>query len=270
MKKSQTLVLALLILVFGIQFSKAQCPVPNGGFQNWSTEDAPDDWYGSFLLKIPGRTGGFAVQLDTFSMFPVPGILGTVFPCTTRSNYLNGYLKADFSQSPNDSIVFIIYQKLAGQDVPGAIGTCRTSTSRTNWTPFHIPISSVAAGAVDSVSISIIRFGNGKATIAFDDISLSNTALGQPVGNCQVITGNLPKIAGRETTRIYPNPVFSELSIQSDSPVSEISVFDGLGKLVIREEFPRGPISVAGLQKGFYVSRIKTSGQTVYRRFLKE
>lgn len=270
MKKSLFLFISLIIIAVKSNFLFAQCSIPNGGFQNWATAEEPDNWYGSFLLKIPGRTGGFAVQLDTFSMFPVPGILGTVFPCAIRSNYLNGYLKADFSQSPNDSVVFIVYQKLVGQQLAGSIGTCVTNTSRANWTPFHIPIQTFTAGAVDSVSISIIRYGSGKATLAFDDFSLSNTALGQPIGNCQIFTGNLPSMVRNETVKIYPNPVQSEVSIQSANPVQEIAVFDGLGKLVFSLEGPEGDIPVSMLPKGIYVAKIRTGGQTVFRRFFKE
>lgn len=270
MKKSFTPYFFLLFILLGTKISQAQCPIPNGGFQNWATEDAPDDWYGSFLLKIPGRTGGFGVQLDTFSMFPVPAVLGTEFSCNIRSNYLNGYLKADFNGAPNDSVLFMVYQKLAGQEAAGAMGTCVTKTSRANWTPFHIPILSVSPGAVDTLIISIIKFGSGKATIAFDDFSVSNTALGQPMGNCQLFTGNLPSIVPNETVRIYPNPVQSHFSIQSANPVQVVAIFDGLGKLVLNFENPKGAISVNSLPKGVYVSKISTGGKIVFRRLLKE
>ncbi|MDR2853826.1 MAG: T9SS type A sorting domain-containing protein, partial [Prevotellaceae bacterium] len=52
---------------------------------------------------------------------------------------------------------------------------------------------------------------------------------------------------------IYPNPAKNELSIQSDSPINKVEIYNLAGKCVLRESNFAGSVNVSGLAAGVYL-----------------
>lgn len=73
--------------------------------------------------------------------------------------------------------------------------------------------------------------------------------------------------------RIFPNPVYSELSIDVQSEIEQLSVFDLKGTLVLEiGETDRVPVKldVSFLERGIYVIQLVLPNQVVTRKFRKE
>jgi len=67
---------------------------------------------------------------------------------------------------------------------------------------------------------------------------------------------------------IYPNPVDDKLSIQGLSGVSDISIYDVLGKLVLAKT-TSSEIEVTNLKKGIYTIKIVTEQKETIQKFIK-
>lgn len=71
---------------------------------------------------------------------------------------------------------------------------------------------------------------------------------------------------------IYPNPVKSVITIQSQTNVSGriATVFDINGKKVLNQRLEDNTMNVSKLQSGFYILRLESQGKVVNRKFIKE
>lgn len=72
---------------------------------------------------------------------------------------------------------------------------------------------------------------------------------------------------------VYPNPASSSLnfSIANDIVLSDISIFDITGKLVISsKDFSSNSIDVSNLQSGVYFAKFSSQDKTVTRKFIKQ
>ena len=67
---------------------------------------------------------------------------------------------------------------------------------------------------------------------------------------------------------IYPNPANDKLFIQGLSGVSEISIYDVLGKLVLAKTIS-SEIEVTNLKKGFYIIKIVAEQKETIQKFIK-
>ena len=67
---------------------------------------------------------------------------------------------------------------------------------------------------------------------------------------------------------IYPNPLKDKLFIQGLSEVSEISIYDVLGKLVLAKT-TSSEIEVSNLKKGIYTIKIVTEQKETVQKFIK-
>jgi hypothetical protein len=226
MKKFFSLSLVIYLIFILLPFySKAQCSIPNGDFNTW-LDLSPSGWIAFSVSQIQGRSGpGFGIRLAASPGIPVPALLNAAFPCTSRSPFLNGYLKSNFQGSLQDTLIFYVFYKLQGSQNPGAVGTCLLTQTIANWTPFHVPINSVAPGPIDSVIVNIIKIGPGSSTVDFDDFTFSNTASGQTLGNCTVFTSAKNDIkTPTSDLMVYPNPANTELKIKGLNPETPFSV----------------------------------------------
>ena len=79
--------------------------------------------------------------------------------------------------------------------------------------------------------------------------------------------------AANKAFRVYPNPVSSNLYIESDADISEIRILDASGRYV-RSEYATGnkeTYNLSGLQEGMYIVRLLLSnGETETRRIIKD
>lgn len=80
-------------------------------------------------------------------------------------------------------------------------------------------------------------------------------------GTADVTADNVPSIT------IYPNPVASELRIQSSQPVLGVAIVNVTGATVLRSA--NASVDVSSLVPGIYLATIRTQGATKVLRFIK-
>ncbi|MES2865084.1 MAG: T9SS type A sorting domain-containing protein [Bacteroidota bacterium] len=69
---------------------------------------------------------------------------------------------------------------------------------------------------------------------------------------------------------VYPNPVDKEINIKSNSEISEIQVYDAMGKLIKELKGNKlESLDVTNLSKGFYLLKVKSGDFFSTRKFLK-
>jgi hypothetical protein len=271
MKNNITLLtLGLCILFSSKAFS--QCPVPNGNFETW-TEGSPAGWFGLGVKKITGRNGGFAIQLDTANLFeiPFPAFLRSMYPCTQKSAYLNGYLKATIANS--DSLFLVTTFGLQADTTNGGIGAGVVRSNYNNWTAFHIPIQNLNPGAVDTVNITFITFGvNSK--FQFDDLAFSNTPTGINIGVAFPSQIKLPFHQKNNLQfSLHPNPATAELNLdltKVQGPV-DFAIVDLTGKEVLHKTMIgslNSKVDIKGLKPGIYTSRLRTKTSAGFKKLI--
>lgn len=253
--------------------ASAQCPIPNGNFETW-VAGFPEPWFGLEVAQVAGRTGGSALRVDStqFFGFPFPGVASVAFPCSQKSAYLNGYLKANVAAG--DSVIFSAGFLLQSDTSTGAQGLGIINSSYTAWTPFHIPIQTVQSGAVDSASISLIILGLN-STVDLDDLAFSNTPLGQSIG--VAIPTEIRKPAVPKTDMqvvLSPNPTQQELQVSIQNTLGEVtfSLLDINGRQVLSESGLKAGtthhLPLNGLPAGVYSAKLTSRSGVVCRKLV--
>ncbi|MGM0573301.1 MAG: T9SS type A sorting domain-containing protein, partial [Bacteroidota bacterium] len=64
---------------------------------------------------------------------------------------------------------------------------------------------------------------------------------------------------------VYPNPVSSQLYVSSNSEITDITVYDITGRMLIQQT--EDVIDVSGLRTGVYIIQVNTTEGTEARRF---
>jgi len=278
MKKILLVVLtSLLSNFYSFKEGFAQCQIQNAGFENW-TGPFPDDWYAITCREGPGRLGGSCLETDTSVTFPFifNPIFGNASPCSTRSAYLNGYIKGNFSSTMSDTLYLAVGFKLANDTNYASFASAYTIQNRAAWTPFHIPFFNLANGPVDTVIVTGFLQGIN-SLISLDDLSLSNTPIGQLLGP-SVITSNTPRKFSQNKAKaqinVAPNPLIEQgtLHFQGVSGYAKVKLVDQSGKLV-KQLFEgeiqidsRMNISTTGIRHGLYLIYLETQRGSFQKR----
>lgn len=141
----------------------------------------------------------------------------------------------------------------------------------------------VLTANVNGADYQWLDCNNGNAPIAseinqsFSATSNGNYAVAITVGTCSN-TSDCISISTLEVEQdfhqsisIYPNPVSSVLTIESELlTIEEVHIIDFSGK-TIRVIIPSSnKINIADLSKGVYIIRFKTNDKIIYNRFVKE
>ena len=74
----------------------------------------------------------------------------------------------------------------------------------------------------------------------------------------------------QEIAALYPNPVKDAFSVSSNEPISEVAVYDLLGKCVFTAQNPESEINISALPKGIYVAKLKTETGVSSVKLIKE
>ena len=69
---------------------------------------------------------------------------------------------------------------------------------------------------------------------------------------------------------IYPNPVNSQLSIDSEEKIETIAITDIMGKTIETIVTPNNTIDVSYLTKGVYFLQVKTDKGWINKKFIKK
>jgi len=95
-----------------------------------------------------------------------------------------------------------------------------------------------------------------------DDFGWTISDDGKDCSTASLDDTNLQRIS------IYPNPVNDKLFIQCLSEVSEVSIYDVLGKLVLSKT-NTSEIDVTNLKKGIYLIKIKDQQKEIIKKLVK-
>jgi len=71
---------------------------------------------------------------------------------------------------------------------------------------------------------------------------------------------------------VFPNPTNSQLTIDSESLLQEINIYNSVGQEIIHVDNikePQKTISVSMFESGIYFIKIQTNSNTITRKFIK-
>jgi hypothetical protein len=130
-------------------------------------------------------------------------------------------------------------------------GICCTygngSYTLTNSTNNTVLASGGTFGATQSTSFCLT---NGKLTSLEDQ---------------QVIQDQI-----KTTVRLFPNPAQTYLSISSQSPATDFTVFNTLGQVVFQGKLIDNNINVSELNSGVYFLRLNVENESIIKQFIKQ
>ena len=282
-------------LLLGIsQQGSAQCTIPNGDMENWTSYtdscifmnpidwDAPDGWvpFISGLLSYftcvdigisqstTAQSGTSSAALWTDSttssmadLITIPSVL-----CNTKPATFDGFYRIT-SGTINDTFAIGIALWEAGDSIMTGYGAGFAIDLGTSggWTPFSIPIVYDAGKNPDSVQViflldadSAAHAGGSTAEILIDNISFD----GAP-------SGIIPTV--KKSVAFYPNPVMDQLHIKLAHPTT-VTITDVAGNQLINQHFDRsGVIDMSDLTPGVYiVGKLSEDGLRTYERVIKQ
>lgn len=265
-------VIILLIMSCIISVAKAQNPVPNASFENW-TGGEPDLWATNNLLTgspfisqvSPGHTGLYAAQLNivnqtTPHLYIIPAI-----PITQTYSTFSFYYKT-FTNGSDVLLVFLHMFDSMGNYVGIAQGSVQTSVN--SFTQMIIPVN-YSSNNVAGFTISFEVFNNTTPNSAnyfiVDDVSLSGPA------------GLNENNDAMQALLLNPNPATSEINVsyaQLTKGKTEISITDATGREVINKkpfnEYPgiySYTLNISELNDGIYFCRLNNDDGSVTKRF---
>jgi len=228
------------ILFLGLMFSqhgsKAQCNIPNSGFENWDSDNIElIDWFGFGTEKTSDKfSGTSALLLKNLKteLFSFPGFVATPFPCTSRSQFLTGYMKTG-PGNLDTFIVSVVLFKSGLQEQPVASGSGISQVSRTSYTQFNVPITYLNQLTPDSAYVTILGMSDSLA-VKFDNFAFSNTASGVRLNTPNAIKTKFASYSAMKLS-VFPQPAEGESQIQIDSKIAtqgHLEVYNLEGKSV--------------------------------------
>jgi glucose/arabinose dehydrogenase len=106
---------------------------------------------------------------------------------------------------------------------------------------------------------------------------INNFGTGTPTNKITVYTYDtssigIEDIRNKEAIQLFPNPAFESIQIISEEMVSQVSVYNVLGDLLLKYSDDNiTTLKVASLSRGIYFVKLKTySGKVVTKQFVKE
>lgn len=228
---------------------------PNGGFENWTSQGTYEDpqyWSGMNMMSMFGaeetaikstqaHSGTYALKLITSisdiggdgEMDTLPGILmlGTTdilngtgtsgYPFAHRPDSLVGWYKLTSPDNDPFQLQVSATKWDAGNSSQETIGAAYyQGQPSAAYVRFSVPITYSDNSLPDSIQAFIGNGSNGSGAgneLYLDDLAfIYNSTAGIQEQTAQ--------------TRLFPNPVNSQLSIESDQPIQQLFVKDLQGK----------------------------------------
>lgn len=270
---------------------------PNGGFENWTnqvTYEDPQYWTGMNMMTMFGaeetaikstqaHSGTYALKLITSisdigndgEMDTLPGILmlgtadilngtGTTgYAFTHRPDSLIGWYKL---VSPDNSPFHMEFSSTkwdAGSGSPETIGAANyEGQASSTYKRFSVPITYSSSAQPDTILCFIGTSTDGAAgnELYLDDLGfIYNSTAGIQEQTAQI--------------KLFPNPVNTQLTIQSDRPIQQIFVKDVQGKQIFEgnsnTEFYQ--LETGDLTPGVYFCELNFSNGSSQRlKFIKQ
>lgn len=271
-----------LILCTGLVL--AQNPIPNPGFENWTSGD-PDGWETPNIFTLTPVTqsgdahaGSSAVKLEVIDDdgSPYPPIINTNTIAISQ-NYVVFSYYAKTSLTGGDALVASIIMEKNGSPVSvnnfSLTANSSIYTQRSYTLSYIPPVSGVADELYVQLGIAgPMLLGTVGSYAIVDALSLS----GNLVTGIQEEEAELKTLLGNP----QPNPS-SGMSLipfsltKSGRAVIELLTADGrMVKEILNEELDRGnykaECSVSGLPSGLYFCQLRIDGRSAYTKLLVE
>lgn len=282
------LTLLLVISTFIFSASIIAQVVPNGGFENWETNQAggmqPVGWQAvgnssafTNVMQVDGHGGGSAAQLTAVNILGVgvlaPSLFSDEFGVDQNYAKMTGYIKGN--PVGNDTLYAIVGMYAGGGTELVGAGLAYVTQQISDFTEFTVNIYYNSKADADSCNITFIAgtltntgFANEGTTFTVDDITLSGIAGIEDVSP-----------VFEEVGKPYPSPATNLIHIPftlAEPDDLQIMVFDVTGKIVLNKQpkyFGVGSneflINTGNLKTGTYIcSIIPSDGKNVTRKFM--
>lgn len=270
---------------------------PNGGFESWTnqgTYEDPQYWTGMNMMSMFGaeetaikstqaHSGTYALKLITSisdigndgEMDTLPGILilgnvdilngtGTTgYPFTHRPDSLIGWYKL---VSPDNSPFHIEFSSTkwdSGSGSPETIGAAYyEGQASSTYKRFSVPITYSSSAVPDTIQTFIGTSVDESPTneLYLDDLSFVYNG-----------TAGIEEQAAQ--IRLFPNPVSTQLTIQSDQPIQQLFVKDVQGKQLfeLNGTIENYQLETGDLTPGVYFCELYFSNGSSQRlKFIKQ
>jgi hypothetical protein len=276
----KTKLLLIIMLIFTISFSSfAQDTIAAWTFPTGTSTDANPDHHNAANASVAISTQGGTSAIDwtknglTTKAAQTTGWDGgatlkywQIELNTTDRNNLKLYSKqtaGGANPGPRDwKAQYMVGSSGTWTDIPGT-----TLVNANNWTSAVISNVSLPSACDEQASV-FIRW------LMISDTSIAPPALVLSTGTTKIddiyVLGNITTSVDEfQTTAfsVYPNPSTGVFSITSGNPISEISVFNILGKQVYSLTSPalHQTIDLTGMEKGIYFVRFRSGESREWR-----
>lgn len=261
--------------------------IPNGQFENWTTQTiyGLNDWYAQgdgISRTTDSYAGSYAVRLETNSyqgdsgmVYISPAYLSTSengnnsgLPFTNMTDTLCGYYKYIVPGGASDTAA--ISYMLSGDTSSFAGAGVIELLPTANYTYFELPIA--AFNSADSIKIDI-----------FSSFSFNNSAVaGSALYLDKLLLKSNPTVGISEMVRggknySYPNPATEVLNISFEGSLSgdlTLSIYDVTGKLVKKESYTNASVSLQikadELHTGVYFYELTNGKEIIRNKFVKK
>jgi hypothetical protein len=268
-------------------FSKAQTPVPNGTFENWTDTTTAASWnsnnysVGGFLnyyfvhRSSSAHGGSFAAKIETLSI-PVVGGMGGILtlgsyglltgitgglPITGKPIKLSGYFK--YAPVSGDTMaIIVVMTKWNGSSRDTLFyGGTMSNTAVSSYTAFQIPITYTPPTATpDSVNIIAISSASNVPQVGsalyIDDL-VFEYASGVEENEADPILS------------VFPNPTTGMVSVLLNGESNTITVYNILGETIYSQNTSSRNLNIdlSSFENGVYMLEV-SKGNSRYMRKL--
>jgi len=241
----------------------------------------------SSKAEMLGFDGAFSIKLDNpQTILEFPSTFNSSFSDISGSEYSRS--GADFGFPPsvdsvkvkNNESSFTIFDAFGSMTTPlGTVDVIRAFETRmsvdSTWVLYTGTTEFALVGSGSDTSYAHAYWGNDPS-LKFPVVEYRTNAAGTSVG------GSVTFVSQTESTlsinsidensfTIFPNPVASELNIQTDNEIQTIDIFDISGRKVIsKTSSNQTTLNVSDLKSGMYTISIFSNGKWQNQLFNKQ
>jgi len=290
--KKYTIILTVLIALT----IRTNGQITNSGFENWTTVGSYEETTGWFSFNFastgsfypctkstdhyPASVGSYSVRIENntalIGNYSGLGVLflgdqvggSGPFPIIGHPTSLTGYFK--FFPLNGDTMYIRI--TLYSNNSPVSNGLYTTTTSASNWTSFHIPLSTYTSADSGIITIAAYYANNpppqciprGNSVLYVDNLNFDN-----------LITGTSEHVTKNTTFKLYPNPASDIVTLNIDNISNAdltLNIYNVIGTLVKSEIVRQNQqqINVGALGNGIYMVEIKYNERTEMQKLIVE
>lgn len=201
---------------------------------------------------------------------PYAGSMMAKFTCTSFDGYTTKYISPvlNLSGATTATLEFKFRNRVWGSDQNILKVYYRTSSSGA-WTLLQTYDTNIT----DWTSSGILNLPNTSATyqIALEGVAYYGYNIN--VDEVVVAAQNLAtqESVKKESLSIYPNPATDVINLKSNQTITEITIYDAIGKIVLNSKESGNQIKVSHLLPGIYILQTKDrSGNVNREKFIKK